>query len=109
MQVTLIRAWPRRFEEIAIELPAGATVGDALVASGWKSDAVAVFGVRATPQDALHDGDRIELLRPLLADPKQARRARADARREQARQAITEARSANNAEEAKESKEPPDP
>ena len=81
MQVTLIRAWPGRFEEIALEVPAGSTVGDAMDASRWgqHSMEVAVFGVRATRATSLHDGDRIELLRPLLADPKQARRTRADA------------------------------
>jgi len=84
MQVTLIRAWPGRFEEVAVQLPAGSCVGDALDASGWndQSSEVAVFGVRATRGTALNDGDRIELLRPLLADPKQARRTRADASRE---------------------------
>jgi putative ubiquitin-RnfH superfamily antitoxin RatB of RatAB toxin-antitoxin module len=38
---------------------------------------LAVFGRAATPATVLHDGDRIELLRPLLADPKQRRRERA--------------------------------
>jgi hypothetical protein len=38
---------------------------------------VAVFGVQATPQTPLHAGDRVELLRPLQVDPKDARRRRA--------------------------------
>lgn len=36
----------------------------------------AVFGRRATGVTRLHDGDRVELLRPLLVDPKEARRRR---------------------------------
>jgi putative ubiquitin-RnfH superfamily antitoxin RatB of RatAB toxin-antitoxin module len=39
-----------------------------------------VFGVRATGETVLRDGDRLELLRPLLADPKDARRRRAEAK-----------------------------
>jgi putative ubiquitin-RnfH superfamily antitoxin RatB of RatAB toxin-antitoxin module len=40
-------------------------------------DILAIFGRTATPDSALHDGDRVEVLRPLRADPKQARRERA--------------------------------
>ena len=42
---------------------------------------VAVFGRRRTPQERLHPGDRIELLGPLLADPKEARQRRVAHRR----------------------------
>ena len=84
MKVQLVRAWPRRFEAIELELPAGATVGDALAAAGLDEDAQtvahAVFGVRVARDAILHDGDRIELLRPLQADPKAARRRRAESR-----------------------------
>jgi putative ubiquitin-RnfH superfamily antitoxin RatB of RatAB toxin-antitoxin module len=38
---------------------------------------LAIFGNTATPESLLHDGDRVEVLRPLVADPKQARRERA--------------------------------
>ncbi len=37
----------------------------------------AVFGIRATSATVLCDGDRLELLRGLQADPKDARRRRA--------------------------------
>ncbi|EGO81055.1 hypothetical protein XFEB_02135 [Xylella fastidiosa EB92.1] len=37
----------------------------------------AVFGVLVTSDHVLNDGDRVELLRPLLIDPKEARRRRA--------------------------------
>jgi putative ubiquitin-RnfH superfamily antitoxin RatB of RatAB toxin-antitoxin module len=42
---------------------------------------LAVFGRLVTPASALHEGDRIEVLRPLLADPKQRRRERAGRQR----------------------------
>jgi len=81
IRIELLRAWPQRFERALIELPDGACVADALLRAGWKLDAdfvaLAVFGQAANGRTALHDGDRIELLRPLQIDPKQARRARA--------------------------------
>lgn len=77
MKVTLVRAWPRRFDSVELDLHAGATVADALAQAGWSADAVAVHGVRAAPTDPLREGDRIEVLRPLQVDPKQARRRRA--------------------------------
>ncbi|KGM53580.1 hypothetical protein N799_11315 [Lysobacter arseniciresistens ZS79] len=85
MKVQLLRAWPRRFEQVTVELPPGARVADALRAAGWElveggEVGYAVFGVVATVETALHDGDRVELLRPLLVDPKQARRRRAASR-----------------------------
>jgi uncharacterized protein len=84
MKVEVIRAWPRGFDSRTVELPEGATATDAIAASGFGMDgvvALAVFGVRVAGSQTLHDGDRIELLRPLIADPKDARRRRAAARR----------------------------
>ena len=82
MRVQLVRAWPNRCEAIDIEVAAGACVEDALDAAGWRLDAefvaLAVFGVDASLDARLHAGDRIELLRPLRCDPKQARRRRAE-------------------------------
>ncbi|KRA20847.1 RnfH family protein [Lysobacter sp. Root604] len=84
MKIELVRAWPRRFETCALDLPEGARVRDALAAAGWARDeeavAYAVYGVRVEHDAVLHEGDRVELLRPLLADPKDARRRRAQAR-----------------------------
>ncbi len=84
MKAEVVRAWPRRFEAVTLELPEGATVADALSRAGLESDpetvAHAVFGVRVTRDTVLRDGDRLELLRPLQADPKDARRRRADAK-----------------------------
>ena len=81
IRVELVRAWPSRCEAITVELAENSNVADALVASGWALDqehiGCAVFSVAATQSTRLHDGDRIELLRGLQVDPKQARRLRA--------------------------------
>lgn len=83
MRIEVIRAWPRRFERIELELPPGSVVADALelVTPVAEEVAVAIHGMRATRETLLADGDRIELLRPLRADPKVARRQRAQAQR----------------------------
>ena len=82
IRVELVRAWPRRHESVSVDLADGAQVGDALEAAGWQLDAeftgLAVFGQAATAGTPLHAGDRIELLRRLELDPKQARRLRAE-------------------------------
>jgi putative ubiquitin-RnfH superfamily antitoxin RatB of RatAB toxin-antitoxin module len=87
MKVQLLRAWPRRFEAVELELPEGARVGDALAAAGWDEDAqvvgYAVYGQRVERTAVLRDGDRLELLRPLEADPKLARRERVEQTRRQ--------------------------
>ena len=81
IRIELVRAWPQRHQSTSVELADGANVGDALAASGWRLDAefvgLAVFGQAATPATVLHAGDRVELLRGLQLDPKQARRLRA--------------------------------
>ena len=66
-------------------LPAGSTLADAVAAAGLSSLALdaggelklALWGRLQSAQTPLHDGDRVELLRPLRVDPKQARRLRA--------------------------------
>ena len=81
MNVEVVLAWPRRFESVTLVLEEGATVADALASSGLQGVeevvAYAIHGVRVDVAQALRDGDRIELLRPLQADPKDARRRRA--------------------------------
>lgn len=85
MKVEVLRAWPRRFSRVELELPDGASAIDAVRAAGWQDDAetvaCAVFGVVVDADHALKDGDRVELLRPLQADPKEARRNRARVQR----------------------------
>ncbi len=83
MRVEVVRAWPRRHEAVVVDLPPGATLAQALAASGLDAAGIAayaIFGQRADAGTPLSDGDRVELLRPLEVDPKQARRLRAAAR-----------------------------
>lgn len=87
MKVEVIRAWPRRFDAAVLDLPPGSTVADALQHVPMASDevAIAIHGVRVTAGTSLAEGDRIELLRPLVADPKESRRRRARERQSPAR------------------------
>lgn len=80
LHVQVMQGWPRRFAAVELELPAGATLADAVAASGMQTTGIggyAIHGERASAQTALRDGDRVELLRPLQVDPKEARRRRA--------------------------------
>jgi uncharacterized protein len=76
-------------DEVLLALPQGATVADALRESGMHTRhdtsklAVGVWGVLAEPGDRLRDRDRVELYRPLLVDPKEARRLRQQKQRGQ--------------------------
>lgn len=81
-------ATPEHQALIALEVPAGCTVRRAVELSGiaeqfpgvdFASCPVGLFGhVLSEPEShVLEAGDRIELYRPLLADPKEVRRLRA--------------------------------
>lgn len=77
LRVEVVQARPERAEVLEIRLPEGATVRDALIASGLTGNQVGIFGKRVTMQTRLADGDRVEIYRPLAMDPKEARRRRA--------------------------------
>ena len=79
LKVEVVAAFPRRESVVAVELPEGSTVQDALLKSGVKFNPrfLGVFGEPATPETRLRDGDRVEVYRPLKIDPKEARRRRA--------------------------------
>lgn len=68
-----------------VTLQAGATVLDAIRHTTLSQDfpsldlpstTVGVWGRKCSPTQVLRDGDRVELYRPLLVDPKVARRER---------------------------------
>ncbi len=89
MRVSVVRAWPDRAELVDVSLAAGATLRDAILASGLLGPeeladpalSVGVFS-QIRPVDAtVRDGDRVEIYRPLLIEPKEARRARAALRK----------------------------
>ncbi|HEV7914256.1 MAG TPA: RnfH family protein, partial [Albitalea sp.] len=83
--VVAYSAAPRQVDHVALSLPAGATVHDALRASGLlerhpaidlASQKVGVWGKLRALDAPLRDGDRVEVYRPLKVDPKEARRQR---------------------------------
>ncbi|MCS6995686.1 MAG: RnfH family protein [Casimicrobiaceae bacterium] len=91
MRVEVVRAWPDTLEQWELELPEGATLGEALDALNARGIAVdpehvGVWGRRRGREHPLAEGDRIELYRPITADPKAARldRAKAQGRRSRA-------------------------
>ncbi len=76
--------------ELALELPGGATVLDAVRAGGLlegeagidiSTQAVGIWGRAAALDSVLAEGDRVEIYRPLAINPKEARRRRAQARK----------------------------
>jgi uncharacterized protein len=81
--VEVILAWPRRHLSRRLRLEGGATVAQAVAAAGFEPsllaglDGYAIHGLRVQADERLRDGDRVELLRPLQLDPKEARRRRA--------------------------------
>jgi putative ubiquitin-RnfH superfamily antitoxin RatB of RatAB toxin-antitoxin module len=81
MKIELVHALPRSARTARLELPAGATLRDALASCGFEVDpgtqAFGVFGKRVGLDHPLADGDRVEIYRPLAVDPKEARRRRA--------------------------------
>jgi hypothetical protein len=78
----------------SVELPATATVADALAAARavarrddvpWDSADLGIFGRPCTRGDIPEKGDRIEIYRPLKSDPRERRRARVQSERRAAR------------------------
>ncbi|HEU4813210.1 MAG TPA: RnfH family protein [Xanthomonadaceae bacterium] len=88
MRVEVVLAWPRQHDSRRVDLLVGATVEQALAASGFdqatlaRVTGMAIHGERVSAETPVRDGDRVELLRPLQADPKEARRKRAELQRQ---------------------------
>ena len=75
---------------IALEVPEGVTARQAVERSGLAARfpeidparvKLGIFGCVTSADTILRDGDRVEVYRPLEADPKDARRTRAGPRR----------------------------
>jgi hypothetical protein len=85
VKVNVVWAAPGTQDVVPVRLPSGATVADAVAQSRlvehYALDAArlrfAVFGKRAAADALLSDGDRVEITRALVADPKESRRRRA--------------------------------
>jgi hypothetical protein len=87
LSIEVCYALPDEQTVIAVALPAGATLRDAIDASGvlarhpeidLAKQKVGVYG-KLRPLDAeLADHDRVEIYRPLIVDPKAARNRRVE-------------------------------
>lgn len=94
LQVRVVYALPDHQVSVPLQVPPGTTVTDAVTRSkllekfpeaAERPLTCAVFG-RAVPLTyELREGDRVEILRPLLIDPKQSRREAAERSRAAAR------------------------
>lgn len=88
LRVTVAWASPATNGTVDVALPDGATVADAIAACGALDRAgvdatragYAIHGQSARLTTPLAEGDRVEITRPLVADPKAVRRDRAKAR-----------------------------
>lgn len=86
MRVEVAYARLEKQELFSVTLPFGATVRDAVEAAGvlakyaeidLAKNKLGVFGKLVKPDTLLRDHDRVEIYRPLIADPKEVRRQRA--------------------------------
>jgi hypothetical protein len=94
MKVEVVYALPRGEDSVVLAVAPGATLRKAVVASGLlrrhpeidlARQRIGVYG-KLRPADAsAAEGDRIEIYRPLAADPKEARRRRVARARRPAR------------------------
>jgi putative ubiquitin-RnfH superfamily antitoxin RatB of RatAB toxin-antitoxin module len=86
IEIEVIYPLPQEQVVEKLRVPIGTTVGQALERSciprrypdiSTDSPAIGIYGQRADLARVLREFDRIEIYRPLLADPKVARRRRA--------------------------------
>lgn len=88
INVEVAYATPEKQIIRAVNVDDGTTLGAAIVQSGILLDFpelenrlenadVGIFGKAAAMTTVLKDGDRVEIYRPLIADPKEVRRKRA--------------------------------
>jgi putative ubiquitin-RnfH superfamily antitoxin RatB of RatAB toxin-antitoxin module len=86
IKIEVAYAMPDKQCILTVEVVAETTIEMAIISSGiltrfpgirLQTAGVGVFGKRRQLSDAVQDGDRIEIYRPLMIDPKDARRAKA--------------------------------
>lgn len=88
INVEVVYALPDRQVLLVLNLPEGATVAEAIEASGVlakhpeidldKVNKIGIFGKLCKADTTLRDRDRVEIYRPLIADPKAVRKKRAE-------------------------------
>ncbi len=86
IEVEVAYALPQRQVIAKVSVAAGTTVAEAIVLSGIRSmfpgieeqPKVGIFSRKVSLDYRLQAGDRVEIYRPLLADPKEVRRRKAE-------------------------------
>ena len=87
MEIEVVYALPDRQTLIRRSMPAGTTVAEGIKLSGVLDkhpeidlavNKLGIFGKLTKADAVLRDRDRIEIYRPLIADPKEVRRKRAE-------------------------------
>jgi uncharacterized protein len=87
IKVEVLYALPHEQTLLSVEVPPGSTLGDAIKISGilakhaeidLATNKVGIFGKLSKPDTVLRERDRIEIYRPLIADPKEIRKKRAE-------------------------------
>lgn len=86
ISVEVVYALPSKQEIFSVKLPEGGTARQAIEASGvlqkypeidLAKNKLGVFAKLTKPDAALRHRDRVEIYRPLIADPKEVRKQRA--------------------------------
>ena len=86
IRVEVAYALPEKQALLSLTVAAGTTVLEAARQSGiaeqfegldLENAKLGIFGKVVAPGQVLRDGDRVEIYRPLIADPKEVRKARA--------------------------------
>ena len=86
LNIEVVYPLPTKQEIFSVKLPLGSTVRQAIEASGvlnkypeidLTKNKLGIFAKLAKPDAALRDRDRVEIYRPLIADPKEVRKQRA--------------------------------
>ncbi|HSS47234.1 MAG TPA: RnfH family protein [Burkholderiales bacterium] len=88
IMIRVVYAAPLNQTVVELRVAKGATAGQAITQSGilqkhpeidLAKNGIGIFGQHVDAGAPLRDGDRVEIYRPLIADPKEARRRRAQA------------------------------
>ncbi|GAA5213760.1 RnfH family protein [Corallincola platygyrae] len=94
ISIEVAYALPDRQSLVEVDVPANATVEQGIVASGiiasypeidLAKNKVGIWNKAAKLNDVLSQGDRIEIYRPLIADPKEVRKQRAERAKKEGR------------------------
>lgn len=86
IHIEVVLAMPERQELTALKVLEGTTLAEAITLSGISErfdsfepdlSKVGIWGKKTSSGQILREGDRVEIYRPLIADPKEVRRQRA--------------------------------